>query len=267
LAQRAIANAATFRNAEHSKLQDALAPGGSNPDERTGDPEIYMDIKYRMIITLLLASMAMSSPAWAQYGYSGSRGPGWEFGVDGVYQDSSDLSFDGGSKVSVDSDFGLTLVAGYRLNSRLEVSFSFDWQQADYSATIQSADVPGLSADVHGDYEAFTPRANVNYNFLDGPITPYVTGGIGWTFVDTNIPEGRVQVGCWWDPWYGEICVPVQDTHSVDGFAYQLGVGVRWDSSRAFSMRLAYEKHWYDFDNASSTPDFDQLKLGLIWRY
>jgi opacity protein-like surface antigen len=226
--------------------------------------EIRMDMKHRMMI-LLAACLAMSSPAWAQY--SGARGPGWEFGVDGVYTDSSDWSFDGGSKVRVDSDFALTLMFGYRFNSRLEFGFAFDWQKADYSATIQSADFPGLTADVKGDYEAYTPRASVNYNFLDGNVTPYVTGGIGWSFIDTNIPEGRVEVGCWWDPWYGQICVPVQDTRSTDGFTYQLGVGVRWDASPGFSLRFAYEKHWYDFDNASGTPDLDELRLGVVFRY
>ena len=225
-----------------------------------------MDTKHRMIV-VFAACMAMSSPAWAQYGYSGGRDAGWEFGVDGVYQDSSDWSFNGGSKVRVDSDFSLTLNAGYRLNSHLEVNFALDWQKADYDATIQSADVPGLSVDVSGDYESFTPRADVNYNFLDGSITPYVTGGIGWSFVDTNIPNGRPETGCWWDPWYGEICATVQDTHSADGFTYQLGAGVRWDASPSLSLRFAYEKHWYDFSKASGTPDLDELKLGVIWRY
>jgi opacity protein-like surface antigen len=221
-----------------------------------------MNAKHRMII-LLLACLGMSSPAWAQ----GTRGPGWEFGIDGVYQDSADWSFNGGSKVRVDSDFSATLTFGYRFSPRLELGFALDWQKADYDATIQSADIPGLTANVSGDYESFTPRANISYNFLDGSITPYVTGGIGWSFIDTNIPEGRVEVGCWWDPWYGQVCVPVQDTRSVDGFTYNLGAGVRWDASAGFSLRFAYEKHWYDFDNASGTPDLDVLRLGFVYRY
>jgi opacity protein-like surface antigen len=225
-----------------------------------------MDTCHRMIFALA-ACTAMSSPAWAQYGYAGTRDAGWEFGVDGVYQDSAKWSFNGGSSVRVDSDYALTLNAGYRMSSRLEFSFALDWQKADYDATIQSADVPGLSADVSGDYEAFTPRASVNFNFLEGSITPYVTGGLGWSFVDTNIPNGRPTTGCWWDPWYGEICATVQDTHSADGLTYDLGAGVRWDASGGFSLRFGYEKHWYDFDKASGTPDLDQFKLGVIWRY
>ena len=32
-------------------------------------------------------------------------------------------------------------------------------------------------------------------------------------------------------------------------------------------MRLGYEKHWYDLGHASGTPDFDQIKLGVVFRY
>jgi opacity protein-like surface antigen len=222
-----------------------------------------MGANYRTAI-LLASLVAICTPAWAQ---SSNRDTGWEYGLDLVYLGSSDLEFQGGSTADVEDDIAVAFIFGYRFNSRLELQFALDYQSVDYDATIQSADIPGLAADVRGEYESFTPRANVNYNFLDGNLTPYVTGGIGWSFIDTNIPEGRVEIGCWWDPWYGEICVPVQDTRSTDAFVYNLGAGVRWDASGNWSMRLGYEKHWYDLDNASGSPDFDQIKLGVVFRY
>ena len=221
-----------------------------------------MDTRHRLFFALA-ALTAVSSSAWAQ---SSGRDPGWEYGLDLVYLDSADLSFKGGSTLDVDDDVAATLVFGYRFDSHLEVQFALDYQSADYDATIQSADTPGLAVDVRGEYEAFTPRVNMNYNFLDGNITPYVTGGIGWSFIDTNIPDGRVEIGCWWDPWYGEVCVPVQDTRSSDAFTYQLGAGVRWDAPGNWSVRFGYEKHWYEFDNASGSADFDQIKLGVLFR-
>ena len=107
----------------------------------------------------------------------------------------------------------------------------------------------------------------MNYNFLAADFTPYVTGGIGWSFIDTNIPNSQVEIGCWWDPWYGQICTPYQSTRTEDEFTYQVGAGVRWDFSPGFSMRFGYEKHWYDYGNATSTPDLDQLKLGVMFIY
>lgn len=220
---------------------------------------------YRALVVLVVG-MAVGSPAWAQ-GMSRGRGTGWEFGIEAVYLDSTDLSFDGGSQVSVDDDLGLTLTFGYLVNPKLELQFSFDWAEVDYTATLQSATLPNVSIDVSGDLEAFTPRFNVIYNFRDAPVTPYVSGGIGWSFVDTNIPNGRVEVGCWWDPWYGQICTPYQSTKSIDGFAYQVGVGVRWDIGRYYCVRLGYQKQWYDYNHASSTPDFDEIRLGFQWVY
>lgn len=216
-----------------------------------------------LIVSVLLAA---SVPLVASAQNQGGR-PGALFGVDVIYQDSTDISFDGGSKISLEQDWGLALTFGYRFNEHLELGFSLDWQQADYTAHLQSGLVPGVTADVRGDLEAWTPRIWVNYDFMKGPISPYVNGGIGWSFVDTNIPNSRVQVGCWWDPWWGYICTPYQSTKSVDDFVYQAGVGVRWHMADAFTLRLAYEKHWFDYGKASSTPDFDQIKLGFAYVY
>jgi len=33
------------------------------------------------------------------------------------------------------------------------------------------------------------------------------------------------------------------------------------------SLRFGYERHWIDLNDASSTPGFDQLKVGIIGRY
>jgi opacity protein-like surface antigen len=218
------------------------------------------------IFFVLLAGLVVSAPTLAQ-GMTQGRRTGWEFGLEAVYLDSQNIDFEGGSSASVDDDLGLTLTFGYRFNPNFELQFGIDWSAVDYRANLQSAILPGVSIDVSGEYEYFTPRVNAVYNFRDAPFTPYVSGGIGWAFIDTNIPNSRVQVGCWWDPWYGQICTPYQSTKDVDEFAYQAGVGVRWDISRYYSMRFGYEKQWIDFGNATSTPDFDQLRLSFQFTY
>lgn len=192
-----------------------------------------------------------------------SRGEGWEFGADLLYQNSNDVDFDGGTTVAFDSDIGFSLWGGYRLSDKLEVQFGLDWTSVDYDASLQLD--PTGSIGVSGDIEAFTPFVKGNFNFIDGPFTPYLSAGIGWSFIDTNIPNGRPQTGCWWDPWYGYICTTVQDTKTTDAFNYNVGLGVRWDLSTGYSLRLAYEKQWYDLEDA--TPDFDLFRLGFVMRY
>lgn len=70
-----------------------------------------------------------------------------------------------------------------------------------------------------------------------------------------------------WDPWWGRICAPVQDSRTVDELTYKAGLGVRWDFPPGYTMRFAYEKTWFDFEQAGSTPDFDQFKLGVALRW
>jgi opacity protein-like surface antigen len=63
------------------------------------------------------------------------------------------------------------------------------------------------------------------------------------------------------------VCGAYRNTRDFDEFAYNLGVGARWDLGSAFTLKLAYERHWMDFSKANSTPTFDQVKLGFAVRY
>ena len=210
----------------------------------------------------VLFGVLLATTAGAQ-----SRDEGWELGAHALYQDAQDLTFDGGSTADLESDLGLAITFTYRLNARFEVEFGLDWNTVDYDVTVVSASVPGRSFDARGDLESFTPHLEANFNLFEGPFTPYVTGGVGWTFIDTNIPNGPPETACWWDPWYGYVCDTWQSTRTADELTYQLGVGVRWDFSDSQMVRLGYEKRWIDVSTASGTPDFDQLKLGLVFKY
>ncbi len=209
--------------------------------------------------------LAALSILWSA-GASADRQPGWDFGGELIYQDSQDISFNGGSSASLEDDIGIALTFGYRFNSRLELIFGLDWNTVDYDINIAS-DGGQLGVSGSGDLESFTPRVGVNFNVLEGDLTPYVTGGVGWSFIDTNVPDGPPQSACWWDPWWGYYCGTWQDTRSIDELAYNVGVGVRWDVSSTISLRFGYEKHWLDIGEATSTPDFDQLKFGVSASY
>ncbi len=213
------------------------------------------------IVSLVAASVALSSVAFGQH----TSGTGWEAGVDIVFQSSKTLHFDGGTNANLDSDEGLSLTFGYRYSPHLEAQFALDWQNVAYDANIVTG--PGSSVSARGDYQAFTPRANIQFNFVDQPLTPYVMAGIGYSFIDTNIPAGRPVSGCYWDPWYGYICGTAQPTHSVNGFAFQVGVGARWDVNELWSLRAAYERHWVDLGSSGGTPYLDTGKIGFTYRF
>jgi opacity protein-like surface antigen len=222
-----------------------------------------MRTRFSIGLALLLCSAAALA----------DRQPGWDFGGELLYQFSQGVDFEGGSKADLEDDLGLALSFTYRFNSRFELLFGIDWNSVDYQADIAPAPVSpggpilGSGFSVEGEVEYWTPRVGVNFNLLEGDLTPYVTGGVGWSFIDTNVPEGRPQSACWWDPWWGYVCGTFQDTKSTDELTYNVGVGLRWDLRSSISLRLGYERHWLDLGEATSTPGFDQIKLGVIGRY
>jgi len=215
-----------------------------------------------------LAALFSVSTSYAQSFYTPqNRADRWEFGVDLLLQDALDLDFRGGSTADLDSAVGFRFAFGYHYGDHLQVEFALDYADVDYDAVLVSADDPDVTGRVRGTLESFTPRLNLTWNFMAGSLTPFVTGGIGYSFIDTNIPAGPPGIGCWWDPWWGYICTPYQATRSVDEFAYHVGLGVRWDVSAALTIRGGYEKQWVDVGTTTSTPDFDVFRIGVGYRY
>ena len=118
-----------------------------------------------------------------------------------------------------------------------------------------------------GSLDTMSLMFDAAYTFLTGPLTPYVVGGVGWAWVDTNIASAPPEVGCWWHPWWGYICTSWQDTRTVDGLAYEVGIGMRYNFSNSLAADGAYRMRWMDFENATGTPSFDTLQLNLVWKF
>ena len=190
----------------------------------------------------------------------------WEATVGIVASNSSDVDFDGGTTAAIDSGFGFMAGAGYHFTDRLRVGSTFTFDQKDYSADV-AGDTAGESYAIEGSLDTMSLMLDVAYTFLTGPVTPYVVGGLGWAWVDTNIATEPPQVGCWWHPWWGYVCTSWQDTRTVDGLAYEVGIGMRYNFSNTLAADGAYRMRWMDFENATSTPSVDTLQLNLVWKF
>jgi opacity protein-like surface antigen len=215
------------------------------------------------VSALLPLSMAHSQASYRE------EGPqrGWEASIGLMYQDGNEIRFDGGSFLKTDGDFGVIGAVGYTFNPKLDLIFGFESATIGYDLTRQSATTPGLTQQFVTDYETFTPFVKVNYNFLDRPLTPFASAGIGWSFIDTNIPTGNATVECWWDPWWGYVCGAFAETKTTKAFSYQLGVGARWAINDVYGLRLEYQKQWLNLSRAEGHPNFDQLRLTLVVKY
>ena len=106
----------------------------------------------------------------------------------------------------------------------------------------------------------------LGYNILPQRFTPYVRGSLGWAWVDTGIPAGAPEIGCWWHPWYGQVCAPYQSTYNSTALAYRIGAGLRYEAGRAFYMRVGYDLQGIHFENTDGANLFHYIRLdfGLL---
>ena len=219
-------------------------------------------MRRRMLLGWIVLMSAVAPPVLAQ-----DRTGSWEFIFDVNYQDGYDIDFDGGSSVDTDADWGFGVGAAYHFTNRLQVQMLLDWLNADYDATIVSGDTPPDPAfSVRGEYESFTPRVNVLYSFMDGDITPYVSAGIGWSFIDTNVPQGPPQTGCWWDPWWGYMCASFYDTYESTITSLTYAIGLRWDISDSSVLKASYGIREYDLDRAEDLEQ-DAFSVDFAWKF
>jgi opacity protein-like surface antigen len=208
---------------------------------------------------LFLALLAGASTAEAQY-----REGRWEFTLGTFYQLGTSVDGQEGTGLDTDDDFGLALSGAFNLSDRLAAKFGFQWAGVGYDATATDED--GLPVYITGSYDSFTLSANLLYYLTEAQLSPYVGAGIGWTWIDTNIPNGPPYTWCWWDPWWGYVCSTGYPTETIDAFSYQALLGLRYtfDSDRTF-LQLGYTSQWMDFDASSGTPRFDVITLDFGW--
>lgn len=136
---------------------------------------------------------------------------------------------------STDSDTGFIVggAVGMSLNQfmeglRVEVEVAYRENSVDgiwTSNTTTPTFVSSGALDI--DHSTFSVLANVWYDFQLAGVNPYLGGGIGWA--DTEIDGNYLGTG---------LAGPF--SFSDDGFAWQLGAGVRFDVSPNMKLGVGY---------------------------
>jgi opacity protein-like surface antigen len=218
-------------------------------------------------IALLVSIAACATGAAAQN--SPPRGGKWEFTLQPQLTRATTFDTGNGSGGKTDSSLGFGFGVGYNLNNNLTLGGDFAWSTANYSATVAPAAGNGNTAyNVNGTLQTSTVRFNATWNFLAGDITPFVIGGIGSTYVDTNIPYGGPpQNVCWWDPWWGYYCGTYTPTRTAYYVSYSGAAGVRWDIDRSIFLRGLYNRMWIDASSALGTTWVDQFRFDVGFKF
>ncbi|EAQ98884.1 porin family protein [Congregibacter litoralis] len=215
---------------------------------------------------LLIVALALFSlTAQAQFaGPMVQRSGKWETTI-GLYLTGSESS-DGlnESSVDIDSGYGIGFSAGYNFTQNLALRFDGSWSRADYDAVLDTED-EGLVFINHR-LTTFTGQFNGVWNLLDGPFTPYVQAGIGWTYLDSNVADGPPSTGCWWDPWWGYICSNFYSTYAETNFSWNIGAGLRYEFGRGMFVRGGWEQTTID-GGQGADPTFDAFRAELGWQF
>jgi opacity protein-like surface antigen len=226
-------------------------------------------VKRFVVLVVVLAAVwaIMPSPADAQNFTTvrpGGRGGTWDFYLPIVYADSATIKGQNGSSVDINADFGFGMGFGYNFNDNFALNGLFTWNSRSYDATTVNTD--GTTRKYSNYMDSTTFSLNGVYYFMKGDITPFVTGGVGITYIDTNIQNGTGSTACWYDPWWGYVCSSYVPTKTENDISYTAGIGVRFDLNRQFSLQGSYNKTWIDYSKATSTPEFDTWRLDLLFR-
>lgn len=149
---------------------------------------------------------------------------------------TSDLKFD----FDDDALWGFGLA--YHLNSHFSVRAEFTAGYPDYEASWNGETLHGESFVQEG-------RFNLDFHLLETPMTPYVSGGLGYFYVDTGIPTGPPGYYYWWDYYWGSVVSVYQPTYTDTFFTLNAAVGLRWDVSDEFFIKIEGTAEWIEMSS------------------
>ncbi len=189
----------------------------------------------------------------------------WEWSVAAIYQDSESVGTVGGSNVQIDNDLGLGFSFAYLVNDRLSIGADIEWLSPDYVATL--VDDLGGSSIIDHEFSQFNGRIKGSFNLLEGPLTPYLEAGFGWTYVDSNVADGPPLVGCWWHPWWGYICDGYYNTFHETSFSYGGAIGLRYRLRGGTILKLSYNTYEIDGSGEAPDPTLSAARLEVAWGF
>ena len=141
-------------------------------------------IKHALAATLSLLLAAINVSVQAA---DSDRSRQWDFTVQLRDIEGESYDFSGGSTAQTDNTIGFGIGLAYNFNEHLSVGGDLGWASIDYDATVRPA--PGNASpafNASGSIDTSTLDLNVTYNLLAKAFTPFVSGALGLTYIDSR---------------------------------------------------------------------------------
>lgn len=219
-----------------------------------------------VLLVLLMLSNSVHAQRFNQNKINdGLRDRNWEASLMLQYQTGMSQDYEQGSSIDIDSSVGFGFGFAWNWTEKWHLSYRFSLNKPDYTATIVPEAPEEVPQTLDYTMSKYSHQFNVTYHFLRGPLTPYVSAGVGWTKLDSNVPDEPPRLGCWWDPWWGYICYTDWSTYKTSKFTYNLGLGLRWDINGAMFTRASWNRQFISVDNGNLDFDTISLEGGVMW--
>lgn len=216
------------------------------------------------VLSLALPGLASGANGSTSLMAASDRTGKWEFNLTSQYIGGSSIRFDNNTSADLEETIGWGFGIGYNFSEKLEFNFDMNWSNISYRANYldENGNPQVAGSNLYGS----SANLALTYNFMAKRFTPFVTGTVGWSYIDTNIPSGPPINGCWWYPWWGYVCGPYQPTYTENNFIYGALAGLRFDLGRSMYLKGSLGKQYIATDHGG-THNTTLYRLNLGWMF
>lgn len=225
----------------------------------------------RRMFAILLALTTTLLPAVAQIPWAtepfSRMGRTEIYGI-GQYLHSDDINFNGpsGSVKTKMDDTGLGgFGIAFHFNDFLSIRGDFMFGNATFHTDVplETGGTVGFKQDAF----ISTGRLNLDYNIINRRLTPIITAGIGYQYLETELENAPPVNTCWWDPWWGWICYSGHPHAWETDFTWNVGAGVRWNITDNLIVKAMAGANWLEYDGAHGVTTQIEGIFSIGWSF
>ena len=219
----------------------------------TAQPKQSNSGKYTLATLLALTATLLPALAQIPMATEGMTRKGMTevYGI-GQYLNSENINFNGPFGGSIDTKMDDTGLGGFGIAFHFSDFFSvhgdFMFGSATFSGTVP-LETGGTTYVSQGAFLQ-TGRFNLDYNMINRRLTPVITGGIGYQYIETELNSLPPVNTCWWDPWWGWYCDTAHHYAWQTDFTWNAGAGIRWNITDNLFVKVTGGATWLEYSGA-----------------